>query len=74
MILETSASGEFVSYDSHGTICIARNSDTNLYALAKIVDDDIVGIQGNGGNRFERLSEIEKVDCATIIVKMKNNI
>lgn len=74
MILETSASGEFVAYDSFGTVCIARNRGANIYALAKIVDGTIVGVQGNGGNRFERLSEIEKVDCATIIVKMKNNI
>lgn len=32
-ILETSVSGEFVAYHSHGAICIARKSVTNYYAL-----------------------------------------
>lgn len=73
-ILETSSSGEFVAYHSHGAICIARKSVTNYYALAIIQNNVIAGVNGSSGNRFNLLSDVEKADCATILVKLQNGV
>lgn len=42
--------------------------------IATIKNGEIIGIQGNGGNRFDRLSKEEKADCATILVKLENKL
>jgi hypothetical protein len=69
-----SASGEFVAINSPSAgLYIARFNLTSLVPLATIKSNgDICGILGNGGDRFARLSEIERVDCATLVGKLRN--
>ena len=43
-----------------------------LYKLATIVNGEIVGLEGNSGNRFGKLSSAEQADCATIVIQLKN--
>lgn len=62
-----SASQAFVLYEHFG-------ENLNL-PIAKLLNNyEIEGIRGNSGDRYQKLSDIEKVDIATIITKAKNEV
>lgn len=50
-------------------VATIRNDENNPNAWYGLT---IVGIEGNSGNRFDRLSDIEKVDIATIVTQLVN--
>ncbi len=75
-----SASKAFVLYEHFGRMMIGINQEDGGYRykywpVAELKPDyEIVGLVGNSGDRFERLTPIEKMDIATIIVRMKNEL
>ncbi len=70
-----SFSGEFFCMESNGSLGIYRTPahvGAMVTTLAIIKNRELIGISGNNGNRFDKLSDIEKVDCATIVVRLQN--
>ena len=68
-----SESKAFVLYEYFGRMMIGK--DYQYWPVAELKPDyEIVGLVGNSGDRFERLTPIEKMDIATIIVRMKNEL
>jgi hypothetical protein len=70
-----SGSKAFVLYKHFGRMMIGINQDYQYWPVAELKPDyEIVGLVGNSGDRFERLTPIEKMDIATIIVRIKNEL
>ena len=71
-----SASGEFMCLQSHGSLAIYKTPDylgAMVYALARVCEGGVIaGISGNSGDKFDKLSDIEKMDCQTIIGQLQN--
>lgn len=71
-----SESGEFFCMESHRNLGLYRTPaylGSMVYVLAVIhKDGSIVGVSSGSGNKFDCLSEVEKMDCATIVVQLHN--
>ncbi len=75
-IIKSNSEGFFADYAGNQLV-VYKVGDANDFPVAKIRQNvngwqglAIVGIQGNSGNRFDKLSAIEKADIATIVTKV----
>lgn len=77
-ILANSLTGTFFAVESRNipkrSVIVCVDSSRGAFPIAEILLENgaIVGIQGNTGNRFDRLSEQEKADIATLVVPLIN--
>ena len=56
------------------SLVVCRDSSRGAFPIAKVdtATGVVKGIQGNTGNRFDRLTSIEKADIGTIVVALYN--
>jgi hypothetical protein len=70
-----SLSKDFYALQENGnarSLVICRDSSRGAFPIAKVdtATGVVKGIQGNTGNRFDRLTAIEKADIGTVVVAL----
>ena len=76
--LAQSLSGVYYAIESRNipktSVIVCTDSSRGAFPIAEIMIETgiIVGIDGNTGNRFNRLSDIEKSDIANLVIPLIN--